>query len=283
MSLIPIGLGNSITLYGNDGLQAVDSETIGNLLYPQSNIPEKLINRIFNRNKDYFTDADTTLLSIEISYMWKQDGRNIGSQIDSPCPNGDSENISQSNSKTTHSIQKRDLRFFTIPYGVMKICKFSRSPKAIDVIEKLFALQEAYLKGALPKPDPSIEYIAQMPESARGRGATIKEYAQSKGIAFITARRRVNRYMRGEPITGKNGNKGMQFLQKNQAHKFQKVIYFYEQGMKQCHIAKKLNMCHPTVSRWIRKYDHGFRPQISLKANSIHEPILNDTKGAVNG
>lgn len=271
MSLIPVGFHNNITLYKGGDFQAVDSATIGKLLHPHSPISEKLVNRVYNRKKEFFSDKDTILIRVDTGYVRSPiEKQEIGSQFDSRCPDALACNPDQPGQYSGRFLQKREIRFFTIPYGVMKICKFSRSPYAIEVIERLFVLQEQYLKGSLPKPEPSLEYIAQIPPYTRDRGNALKEYAKKEGIALITARRRIARYTQGSPIKGKSGNKGMEFIQKKHTHKFETVIYFYKKGFRALHIAKKLSMCHTTVSRWIGKYESGFHiPDSNKRSGGI--------------
>jgi hypothetical protein len=286
VNLIPVGLRDNIMLHKGGDLQAVDSETIGKLLYPHSNIPEKLVNRVYNRKKELFSDRDTILIKVGTNYTTSGTRKKeIESQFDSRCPEAFACNPDNPGQHPRHFLQKREIRFFTIPYGVVRICKFSRSPRAIDVIEKLLILQEAYLKGNLPTPDVNLESIAAMPRYSRQKNAALKAYAEREGIAPITARRRLIRYLEGERITGRT-TKGRQFIQANHIHKYESVIFLYQSRVPAREVAKRTGVSVATVYRWARKIDNNFRPPLKSTQSPSdrikHDLIVSKQSGACN-
>ena len=285
MNIIPVGLRDNITLYKGGDLEAVDSETIGKLLYPHSNIPEKLVNRVYNRKKEFFSDRDTILIKVGTNYTTSgTQKKEIESQFDSRCPEASAYNPDQPGQHPRRFLQRREIRFFTIPYGVMRICKFSRSPRAIDVIEKLLMLQAAYLKGNLPTPDVNLELIAAMPRYARQKSAALKAYAEREDIAPITARRRLIRYLEGEHITGRS-TKGKQFIQGKHIHKYETVIFLYWSRVPAREVAKRTGVSMATVYRWARKSDNNFGPPLKSTRSPFsrinHVLIVSNTQGAI--
>jgi hypothetical protein len=288
MSLVPVGLRDDITLYASDTFQFVDSHAMGKMLYPQSDRSEKRIIRIYNRNKNHFSEKDTAVLKVGTAYTRSFSKGDIESQIDSRSFDGIRVTGHQPNSEhlqIARFIQKKEARFFTIPFGVMKICKFSRSPRAIDVIEKLFLLQESYFKGALAKPDPTLDYVAQLPKGTHVRAETLKELAKKAGVSVRTIRRRVEHYKKGESL--ENRLPGMvRFTWEKHRGKFFQVMKLRTEGYNVPAIVKKTGVPCRTVYRWFKKepndYDHISLKFQQLPVNVDHGIILNNPHEAVN-
>lgn len=259
--IVPVGYTKEAVLYRYQQLQIVDSATIGRLLYPDTEDPTRRVLKIYNRNKDKFTDRDTILLDVDTAYFWSPNrgtcgnnllvhapssGRDMSGQIDHACQ------------PSKFSTRRQKVRFFTLPYGVMKICKFSQSPFALQVMERMIELHDSYIRGTLPRWDKSLSSVAWLPKWYRGRGEMIKQLAQESGVSAITIRRRIEKMKRGEPL-----NKNLPGMKKGYVHrkhrdKYEEVFRLLNSGHSVKEAAEKTGVSLRTIYYWIKGGSHDF-------------------------
>jgi transposase len=239
IGLIPVGARADVTLYGNGHVQAVDNKALGKLLYPESREPEKLIRKIYERNKASFTERDTILLKVDTPYPWSAPSPpDIERQIDAVCRAG------------KKFVRKRGIRLFSIPWGLMKVCKLSRSPLAFDVLERLFDLQSAYLTGSLPKPDPTLDYLSQLPKGSRERSEGIRRIAQEEQKSRTAIYRRLDRFRKGEPLD--KSKSGMRrYVAKKYRGMYEEAFRLKREGLSIKDIARRLSIPYTTVCTWL--------------------------------
>jgi len=230
MHLIPVGQLGDIVLYSGGGREWIDADTIGRLLYPGAKDPAKRVRNIHSRNKKHFSAADTMLLKVNTTHLVPH----------SEAP-GPLKEVSQ----------KREVRFFSLPRGVAKICNLSRSGPSTKVLDGLFDLQEAFLKGSLPQPapDPSLAALAQIPKWAPGKGRMRQELARHEGVTDMTIRRRENKLLSGEPL---------QKVKESYVHKKHRdlqpqALELREHGLRGLEIGLRLGVPYQTVYRWLKK------------------------------
>jgi hypothetical protein len=204
-TLVPVGYQKGVTLYNGLALQWVDAETLGKLLYPETTEPQRQLVNIYARHKRHFTEKDTLLLDVEIGHF-RSDLRN---QIDY-ADTSDSDEIRSdlhhgyrgpdTPQNGVYVTQRRRLRFFSVPSGAMKICKFSNSGYAVRVMERMLEMYAAYINGTLPQPEPTLIRIAELPKWTAGRGKLRQAPAEKEGVHPYTIQRWADRTAAGEPI-----------------------------------------------------------------------------------
>jgi hypothetical protein len=205
MNLVPVGNSKELPLFEGDGIHLVDTGTIGRLLYPRHKNPAKMVRKIYERNKEHFTDQETMLIEVETSYFWSPDGQDMKDQFDPACPpdfrvtgqdmerqfdapcppdfRADGQDMHPQNGGACPpnfrvtgrdmraqfgpaclpqqaSVRKQKVRFFSLPMGMIKTCKFSRSPYAVEAIERIVDHWERYRFGAMLKSLSSQQPIA---------------------------------------------------------------------------------------------------------------------------
>lgn len=226
-------------LYGGNGLQWVDGETIGRLLYPDASSPSNRICNVLNRNKEQFTRNDTLFLKVDTDYNWSPDKRDIASQIETAC--------------LKVSTLKQEVCFFSVPDGLMKICHFSRSKNALPVQQRVIDIWKVFLKDALPKPQPTLLALAHIPKWQHGKGEEIRKLAHQEGVTEMTIRRRIEKVKKGEPV-----NRNLKGFKKPYVHHKYHTIYYdaiklKKEGLNALNIAEKLGIPDKTLYRWFKK------------------------------
>jgi transposase len=140
-----------------------------------------------------------------------------------------------------------EMRFFTLPYGVMKICMFTSSPNKVEVMKRLLQMHEAFIKGLLPKPQPSLLAIARMGKWQHGKGEAIRQIAQAEGVTEMTIRRRVQKAATGQPIYKEREP----YVHHKHRAIYNEAIRLRRQGLTGLEIAHRLAVPHQTVYHWI--------------------------------
>jgi transposase len=160
------------------------------------------------------------------------------------------------------------------PIGLQLIVMESRQPKAIQFKVAVAHLVWAYMNGELTRipPDPDIETLAELPKSLHGRGKAIKQYAEKHGISSRNVRRRIKRFITGQPLEGHPSNKGKKFLHKENFDRYRRVIDLYMKDTPVLDISTTTGVGHPTVYRWIRKAESGFHlPSVATRQGQDNE------------
>lgn len=238
--LVPVGYRDNITLYGGEGLQWVDGETIGRLLNPASKDPLKYIHKAHERNKSHFTERDTVLLDIKIDHY-------LHRQIDGAAP--DLRNPADYAGVSKIVSQKRKVRFFSVPHGVIKICKASRSKIAFEVIERMVDLHEAFIRGLIPKPIPQLLALAGLPAWDKRRSQGLKAIAQAENVHENTVRRRLKKVENGEPTSKKRDP----YVHAKYRSIYNEAMGLKKQGVKAFEVAERLNIPSKTLYHWFKK------------------------------
>lgn len=236
----PVGYSREAVLWGYQGLHVVDAGTIGRLLYPEQKDPANMIDTIYKRNKKHFTEKDTVLIKVDSVYLWNPGGT-LRYQIDTPMSH-----------EPKASIRKKEMRFFTLPYGVIKICKFSKSPLAVAVLERMVDMHESFIKGTLPRWDRSIASVAQIPKWQRGRGELIRQIAKESGVSTMTVRRHAERLAKGEPLTKNCPGMKQGYCHRRYKGIKEEALRLSSEGMKAKDIAQRLSVPLSTVYEWIK-------------------------------
>lgn len=231
MHLTAVGQSGDIVLYSGGGHEWIDADTLGRLLYPESKAHSKRINNIFSRNKKHFSAADTILLKVVSTY-------HIVPQIEEQCP------------PKAVDVRK-STRFFSLPRGVAKICNYSRSERSTKVLDSMFDLQDAFLKGALPQPppDPSLEALTRLPKWSPGKGKMRKDLAQSEGVADMTIRRREKKLLSGEPMKKEKAT----YVHKKHRDLQPQALELRAQGLTGLEIGRRLGVPYQTVYKWFKR------------------------------
>lgn len=229
MELVPVGYRENVTLYGGEGLQWVDGETIGRLLYPDTKKPIDRIRNVYNRYKEHFAGRDTVVLKVDNEQF-------MPSQSETACQN----------KKET---RKREIRFFSVPHGVAKVCNFSHSLNAPKVLDKLFDLHEAFIRGKLSRPQPELLLLAGLPAWDRRRSEGMKTLAGHEKVHMNTIRRRLNRVVKGEPLQKEK----QPYVQHKYRAIYNEAISFNKQGLNALKIADKLAVPQQALYRWLKK------------------------------
>lgn len=185
MNLVPVACGGEAIFEGSGG-HLVDAGMIGRMLYPKHKRPARTVITIYERNKDHFTAQDTMLLEVETGYCWSPDGRDMRPQFEVACPSEKSPfsqdmkgqigpacpldfRVSSRDMKPQFGaacppgktgIRRQKVRFFSIPFGMIKLCKFSRSPYAVETIERVVTAWQRHQFGSMLRSLPSRQPIA---------------------------------------------------------------------------------------------------------------------------
>jgi hypothetical protein len=245
MNLSPVGYTRDATLYGGMGLQWVDGETIGRLLYPEADSPSKRIRNIFLRNSEHFSESDTVLLKVDSEHYLPPQFEAAGL----PKEGGPEVIATVTPGQSKKVTQKREVRFFSVPDGLMKICHFSRSKNALAVQQRMIDMWKAFLAGTLPKPEPTLAAIAPMRKWSREKGALRKQIALAEGVGINTIRRREARVLAGEPIR-KPRPKGRKAIHKKHRDKYDEAMRLRSEGLTLQKIEEITGVPHQTVGKW---------------------------------
>ena len=212
MNLVTLGCKSGVTLYDMNKIHLVDGETLGRMLNPDSKDYAKYIRKLYERNKGCFTERDTVLLKVDVDHLHID----LARQYDA--------------SGTPKLVtQKREVRFFSLPRGAAKLCNFSRSPFAADVLDRLFDLHEASLTGKLPTPhkpiisDAALQHIDTLPACTTTRADAIRKLASERGVSEAVINRQIKKAKNGEPAN-KNLPGHKRYIQKHNKGNYDKVM-----------------------------------------------------------
>jgi hypothetical protein len=237
----PIGYSKDITLFAARTLPSLDAGTIGRKLAPESKDPAKYIRKVYERNKQHFTEQDTFLMEVETAYFWAPDRGDIERHSDAQC------------GTPKNAVRRKKVRFFTLPHGVMKICTASNSPRKFEVIDKVLTLHEAFITGKLPRiPDnPTLQQLAYLPPYTRGLGAAYQATGREMNKSQRAVKAMVGKLRRGEPIRQPK-TPGVVAVHKKHREKYDEVMKLRAMGLKLREIHEITSVKIPTIARWTK-------------------------------
>jgi len=241
--LAPVGYSGNVTLFRTGSMPIVDSGTLGRMMYPAAKDPAKRIQNVYLRNKDHFSGRDTILLRVDTPYFWSQNGGDIHPQIEGVCP------------PAKNNVRRKEVRFFSLPYGVMKICKASNSPYAYPVLDRLVDMHAAFITGKLPRiPEkPTLAQIAWLKPYTRGIGPAVTSVCAEIGKCPNTVRSYIRKIRGGESIRLNKTPGKMAYVHKKHRDKYDEAIRLRAGGLKLREISKKTGVLITTISNWTKE------------------------------
>ncbi|MBS3953171.1 MAG: hypothetical protein KGZ88_09505 [Methylomicrobium sp.] len=236
---LPIGYSKDLMVWGAAGLPWLDSDTLGRMLHVDSSDFRRRITRTYNRNKMHFSDRDTVLLKVATIYQWQgTSGVNMTPDVPPKA-----------------ATQKRDMRFFSMPSGIIKLCMFSDSAARITVVEKLLTIYTAFITGKLPRipQNPTLAQIAWLKPYTRGIGPAITSVCAEIGKCPNTVRSYIRKIRGGESIRLNKTPGKMAYVHKKHRDKYDEAIRLRSGGLKLREISKKTGVLITTISNWTKE------------------------------
>lgn len=163
-----VASGRGVDLLEFQGGTWVDGETIGRQLGYEH--PRRSINNLFNRYRNDFLDGETCIIKLMTQV----------SQKNEPCTTKLMVHDKQDRG------QRREVRLFSVPRGVFRICMLSRAKNAVEAHDAILDTFDRYrfgqimLTGPAQPGMPSEWFCREMKKVLGGRAARriIREMAQ---------------------------------------------------------------------------------------------------------